>query len=84
MQDILLLGVSCMTGSMQIPPALRCAEMAKSFNVPVVFGGARASILPEQSAGHPLVDIAVKGEGEKTIIELVQYFQEKRVIETIK
>jgi radical SAM superfamily enzyme YgiQ (UPF0313 family) len=84
LQDILYLGVSHMTGSMQIPPALKCAALAKSMNVPVVFGGAHSSILPEQTASHPLVDIAVKGEGEKIVVELAQYFQNKRKIDTIK
>ena len=46
----LYFGVSHMTGSIQIPPALVCAEIAKSRDVPVVFGGDHPSMLFEQTA----------------------------------
>ncbi|MBF0376530.1 MAG: B12-binding domain-containing radical SAM protein [Desulfamplus sp.] len=84
LKGILYLGVSHMTGSMQIPPALKCAEMAKAMNIPVVFGGTHPSILTEETASHKLVDIAVKGEGEDIIVELAEYFQHKRDINSIK
>ncbi|MCP3929188.1 MAG: B12-binding domain-containing radical SAM protein [Bacteroidetes bacterium] len=80
----LFVGVSLMSGSMQVPPALKSAEMAKSMGIPVVFGGAHASILPEQTAAHALVDVAVKGDGEDVIIELAEYFQKKRELHSIK
>lgn len=80
----LYLGVSHMTGSMQIPRALACAEIAKSRGVPVVFGGAHPSMLLEQTAAHPLVDIAVMGEGEEVAVEIAEYFQGKRELRSIK
>ena len=80
----LYLGVSHMTGSMQIPPALACAEISQSKGVPVVFGGAHASMLLEQTAAHPLVDIAVKGEGEEVVVEIAEHFQGKRELRSIK
>jgi radical SAM superfamily enzyme YgiQ (UPF0313 family) len=84
LEGVLFLGVSHMTGSMQIPPALKCATLAKSMNIPVVFGGTHPSILPEQTAAHPLVNIAVKGEGEDVVVELAEYFQGKRDLHSIK
>lgn len=80
----LYVGVSHMTGSMQIPRALVCAEIAKSRDVPVVFGGAHPSMLLEQTAAHPLVDIAVKGEGEEVAVEIAEHFQAKRELRLIK
>ncbi|OGP56751.1 MAG: hypothetical protein A2V65_09850 [Deltaproteobacteria bacterium RBG_13_49_15] len=80
----LFMGVSHMTGSMQIPGALKCAEIAKSMNISTVFGGTHPSILLEQTAVHPLVDVAVKGEGERIVVELAEYFQGKRSLESVK
>lgn len=80
----LYLGVSHMTGSMQIPPALACAKIARLKGVPVVFGGAHPSMLLEQTAAHPLVDIAVKGEGEEVAVEIAEHFQGKRELRSIK
>ncbi len=79
----LFVGVSHMTGSMQIPPALRCADLARSRGIPVVFGGTHPSVLPEQTAAHPLVDVVVKGEGEETVLDLAEYFAGHRSLETI-
>ena len=84
LEDSLYLGVSLMTGSMQIPPALACAQIAKSMSIPVVFGGAHPSILLEQTAVHPLVDIAVKGEGEEVAVELAEYFMGNIEVNSIR
>jgi len=66
-------GVSCMTGP-QINRALAASKSFKRLypDVPVVWGGIHASILPEQTLENPYVDIAVVGEGEATLLELVK------------
>ncbi len=66
-------GVSCMTGP-QIIRALAASKLLKGLypDVPVVWGGVHASILPEQTLENPYVDIAVVGEGEATLLELVK------------
>jgi anaerobic magnesium-protoporphyrin IX monomethyl ester cyclase len=66
------LGVTCMTGP-QIVYALEACRMAKERypDLPIVWGGIHASLLPQQTLAHPLVDIAVVGEGEATFQELV-------------
>ncbi len=84
LEGSLYLGVSHMTGSMQIPPALACAQIAKSMGIPVVFGGTHSSILLEQTAAHPLVDISVKGEGEEVAVELAEYFMGNRELNSIR
>jgi radical SAM superfamily enzyme YgiQ (UPF0313 family) len=38
---------------------------------PIIFGGAHASALPEDILSHPYIDVAVIGEGEHTVLELV-------------
>ena len=39
--------------------------------VPVVWGGGLPTVLPELTASHPAVDVAVQGQGQETFAELV-------------
>jgi radical SAM superfamily enzyme YgiQ (UPF0313 family) len=41
-------------------------------DVPVIWGGVHASLLPEQTLENPYLDIVVVGEGERTFLELVK------------
>ncbi len=67
-----LVGISCMF-SMMFPEALRMAEIAKGNDrkVPVVMGGAHPSSVPLDVLGHESVDFVVIGEGEETLVELI-------------
>lgn len=67
-----LVGFSVMT--MQVGSALRISELIKEArpHLPIVWGGIQATLFPRETAAHPLVDIAVVGEGEQTLLELVQ------------
>jgi radical SAM superfamily enzyme YgiQ (UPF0313 family) len=67
----LLVGISAMTGA-QIDWGLKAAAIARAAapQTPLVWGGIHVSLLPEQSAAHPLVDIVVREEGEETLPEL--------------
>jgi anaerobic magnesium-protoporphyrin IX monomethyl ester cyclase len=66
-------GVTCMTGP-QILHALEGCRMVRERypDVPIVWGGVHASLLPEQTLENPYVDIVVVGEGEETFPELVK------------
>jgi len=44
-------------------------------NIKTVLGGAHPTLFPEQTAADPLVDFAVRGEGEGTMLELVQFIE---------
>jgi anaerobic magnesium-protoporphyrin IX monomethyl ester cyclase len=62
----------------QVKSAWRAAQEIKSvWDVPVVIGGPHPSVLPEESAQRPEIDIVVRGEGEETWVELC------RIIENI-
>jgi len=67
-------GISSMTGS-QLHFTRRLLQKVKAYdaNVPTILGGVHASLLPEQSVNEPggLVDFAIVGEGEETMVELV-------------
>jgi radical SAM superfamily enzyme YgiQ (UPF0313 family) len=66
-------GVTCMTGP-QILHALQACKLVKNRypDVPIIWGGIHASLLPEQTLKNSYVDIIVMGEGEETFIELVK------------
>ena len=64
-------GVSSMTGN-QILGGLRFVKVVKSrLDIPVVWGGLHASMLPEQTIKDNLVDIVVRGEGEESFLKIV-------------
>ncbi|MBI5876885.1 MAG: cobalamin B12-binding domain-containing protein [Chloroflexi bacterium] len=55
----------------QVKQAWRTADAIKSvWDVPVVIGGPHPSVLPEESAAKPGIDIVVEGEGEETWIDI--------------
>jgi len=79
------LGVTCMTG----PQILRAVEGSRRFkqrhpDVPVVWGGIHASLLPEQTLASPWIDIVVSGEGEKTFPELVRALENGTPLADVK
>ncbi|MBU1743022.1 MAG: B12-binding domain-containing radical SAM protein [Proteobacteria bacterium] len=65
-------GISSMTG-VQIKFGLDAARLVKriSPNLPVVWGGAHPTVLPEQTLENSAVDIVVHGEGERSFSDLV-------------
>lgn len=72
LKDALCLGVTSMTGP-QIKSGLDASALAKEVNpdIKVIWGGYHPSILPEQTVENKLIDIVVKGQGERTFFELV-------------
>ena len=60
----LCVGVTSLTGE-QIKYALEISKIVKEeSDVPVVWGGAHANILPEQTLRNEYVDFVIQGEGE--------------------
>ena len=69
----LCFGVSSMTGPQIIRALEACRSVRRLYpDVPIIWGGVHASILPEQTLNHPLVDVVVVGEGETTLPALAQ------------
>ena len=76
-------GISTITGPNLIS-ALQISKVVKeNSKALVVWGGIHASLLPEQSVAHPLVDIVVKGEGEETFVELTDAIINKKPLKGI-
>ena len=64
-------GITSTTGP-QLRHALEVSQLVKArSDVPVVWGGIHATLLPEQTLERPEIDFVVQGEGERTFAELV-------------
>jgi radical SAM superfamily enzyme YgiQ (UPF0313 family) len=72
-------GISFLTGSM-IRGAVRLAKLARRLRpgVPVVFGGWHSSLLPQQTLESGLADLVVRGQGERTLVEIASAIREGR------
>ena len=62
----------------QIYHAFEVAEMAKEHGCTTILGGYHPTLVPEYVAKHPAVDYAVRGEGEHTFKELIDYINENK------
>ena len=74
-----------MTGT-QIHHALKAAKVIRSVdpNIPIVWGGVHPSLQTLQTAEHPLVDVAVVGEGEIPCLELANAYKNGKDISNVK
>jgi radical SAM superfamily enzyme YgiQ (UPF0313 family) len=72
-EDALCLGISVLTGP-HIGAAIRVSKAVKKLrpNLPIIFGGWHASLATHQTLQEPFVDAIVRGQGELTLLELVQ------------
>jgi radical SAM superfamily enzyme YgiQ (UPF0313 family) len=73
-----IVGISAMTST--VNSALNVVQRIKEINnrICVVLGGAHVSVLPEETLlRNPDVDIIVRGEGEKTMPELIDVVASK-------
>jgi radical SAM superfamily enzyme YgiQ (UPF0313 family) len=84
-ENVLCVGVSSLTGS-TIYYGLQFSKVIKSINkeIPVVWGGVHASILPQQTLDNPYIDIVVRYEGEETFRDLVYSLDSKTPLESVK
>ena len=68
----------------QISHALEVAEMAKELGCTTLMGGYHPTLAPDYVARHPAVDYAIRGEGEYTFQELVQYIDKDESVDNLK
>jgi len=62
--------------------AFQLAERFRKLGIPVVLGGVHSTFLPDESLSY--ADYVVRGEGEETLVELVQHLEADRPLDTIK
>lgn len=65
--------------------AIKTAENIKDvLEVPIVFGGAHPTAVPENVLKHPFVDFVIIGEGEEALLELVDNLASRRDVANIR
>ncbi len=77
-------GLTAMTPT--IGAAIEIAQQLKRYHprLTIILGGAHATLLPEETLSScPEVDIIVRGEGERTIVELLQALENKQPLENV-
>src|SRR5271167_1264956 len=83
-RDAVCLGISLVTGPM-IRETVEIARAVKDWNpdFPIILGGWHPSLLPKQTLESPYIDIVVRGQGEDTLLEVVQHLEAKTPIDLI-
>ena len=83
-QDALCLGVSLLTGQM-IRSAVEVARMVRRLRpeLPIIFGGWHPSLLPAQTLDEDFVDVVVRAQGERTLLELACLLSEGKTVDTV-
>jgi radical SAM superfamily enzyme YgiQ (UPF0313 family) len=73
LDEAVCFGTTAMTGH-QIKGGLESSRLVRELSpdVPIVWGGRHATLLPLQTVRHPLVDIVVRSQGEITLLEVAQ------------
>ena len=73
MKDCICIGLSSLTGP-QIASGLKISKMVREAdpNFPIIWGGWHPSILPEQTCENEYVDAVIVGQGEITLLEVLQ------------
>jgi len=84
-KDFDIVGISSLTGY-QIKSGLEIARFIREHDrsIPIIWGGVHPSILPEQTVRSEYVDIVVRGEGEETLVELVDVLRNSKDLKTVK
>ena len=82
--NALCLGITALTGY-QIIDGLHVSKILKEKypKLKIIWGGCHTTILPRQTAENELVDIVVKGQGERTFSELADALSAKKSLKKI-
>ena len=70
--DTVLFGCTVMTGT-PIKDSIEASKLAKEKGIPVVWGGAHPTCLPEQTLKEEYIDYVVSGYGSVPIYKLAEY-----------
>jgi radical SAM superfamily enzyme YgiQ (UPF0313 family) len=83
-KDALCLAISLVTGPM-IRETVEIARAVKEWksDFPVILGGWHPSLLPKQTLEARDIDIVVRGQGEDTLLEVVQHLESKSALDLI-
>jgi radical SAM superfamily enzyme YgiQ (UPF0313 family) len=75
-----VIGISSTTSTS--PRAFQLAKRFRSMGIPIIMGGPHCTFLPEESLRY--ADYVVRGEGEETIVELIEHLESGLSLDGIK
>jgi anaerobic magnesium-protoporphyrin IX monomethyl ester cyclase len=83
-QDALCLAISLVTGPM-IRETVEIARAVKAWkpDFPIILGGWHPSLLPKQTLEAPYIDYVVRGQGEETLLEVVQHLEARTALDLV-
>jgi radical SAM superfamily enzyme YgiQ (UPF0313 family) len=82
--DMDVVGLTAMTPTIGVATKVALHLKRSNPNLIIILGGAHGTLLPEETLARiPQIDVVVKGEGEKTIIDLLQCLEIKQPLDTV-
>jgi len=78
-----VIGIGSFTVSFETTKRLAAAIKQRLPNVPIVLGSYHVTLVPEEAMSDQNFDIGVLGEGEHTMLELMEHFRGERSLESI-
>ncbi|MBI2985994.1 MAG: B12-binding domain-containing radical SAM protein [Deltaproteobacteria bacterium] len=82
--ETVLVGITAITGP-QIKYALEVTRLVKGkYKVPVCWGGVHATLVPEQTAEHPLIDYVIVGDGDLVFCELFERLRDGKPLDDLR
>ncbi len=83
-KDAICLGISLVTGPM-IRETVAIANAVKEWDpdFPIILGGWHPSLLPRQTLEAPYIDYVVRGQGEESLLELVQHIESRSAVDLV-
>jgi len=84
-KDALCVGISLLTGQV-IRSAVEVARLVRQLrpDLPIIFGGWHPSLLPAQTLDESFVDIVVRAQGERTLVEIACLLREGKTLESVR
>ena len=73
-----LLGIGSFTVTFDTCKTLAASLKQHLPSVPIILGSYHVTLVPEEAMSHSFFDVGVLGEGEFTMLELVEHFQGRR------
>jgi radical SAM superfamily enzyme YgiQ (UPF0313 family) len=79
-----VIGIGSFTVTFETTKRLGDALKMAMPQVPIILGSYHVSLVPEDAMRHKCFDVGVLGEGEFTMLELTEYYQGLRSLESVK